>query len=293
MAGMALRRSRRALLLATLAAPLSAPLPARGQQRLGVVASFSILGDFVRTLAGDQVALTVLLGPEAEPHDFAPRPSAAVAVRSAALVLRNGLGLEPWMDRLLRAAPPRGRLLTLGEGISPLALGAGPDPHAWLDPQRAGTYLRATAAALAGLGLAPAEAPAQGQMAALDVWLAGQFAAIPAERRVFAVGHAGFGYLAARYGLRMLTPPAGAHGGQASAAALAGLVAAVRAARLAAVFSSGPEDAALMRRVAAEAGVPLAGRLYAETLSAGDGPAASYDALMRHNAQLLVAAMAG
>ena len=70
-------------------------------------------------------------------------------------------------------------------------------------------------------------------------------------------------------------------------------MAAVKAQRLAAVFSSGPEDAALMQRVAAEAGVPLAGRLYAETLSAADGPAASYAALMRHNAQLLVAAMAG
>jgi zinc/manganese transport system substrate-binding protein len=72
---------------------------------------------------------------------------------------------------------------------------------------------------------------------------------------------------------------------------VAALVREIRARRLRAVFFSGPEDAALMRRVAAETGVPLAGRLFAETLSAADGMAPGYEALIRQDVALLVQAM--
>lgn len=271
-----MRAPRRALLLALAAAAPAAAPPL-------VVASFSILGDFVRQLAGPRVTLRLLLGPEAEPHDHAPRPSDAVALRNAALVLRNGLGLEPWLDRLLRAAPPRGRVLTLGESITPLMLPHGPDPHAWLDPRNAMGFVRALGAALAGLGAAPATAAYLARLAALDAELEALFAALPPARRVFAVGHAGFGYLAARYGLEMLAPAGG------SAGAVAEFVREVRARGLGGVFYAGAEDAALMRRVAAEAGVPLRGRLYAETLSTVEGVAQTYELLMRHDARLLSA----
>jgi zinc/manganese transport system substrate-binding protein len=268
MAWPALSAPRRALLLGLVAAAPAGPPQ--------VVASFSILGDLVRQLAGPGVALRTLLGPEADPHDYAPRPSDAALLREATLIVRNGLGLEPWLDRLLRAAPPRGRVLTLGETITPLALPRGPDPHAWLDPRLAMTYVRALAEALA----VPPDAYLA-RLERLDAELAAVYAALPAERRVFAVGHAAFGYLAARYGLEVLTPAG------RSAAAVAAFIRAIRERRLHGVYFSGADDAALMRRVAAEAGVPLLGRLYAETLSTVEGVAPTYELLMRHNARLL------
>ncbi len=302
------RRALLALSLAATAASPGAPLGASPGAPLGtslgasaaqaapaspqVVASFTILADFVRQIAGRRVGLHALLGPEADPHEFAPRPSDAVAVRDALLVVRNGLGLEPWMDRLLRAAPPRGQVVTATAGLAPLLVNNQPDPHAWMDPQNAQAYARAIGAALATA--LPAQGPAL--RAATDAYVARleqlqqrcaeRFAAIPPARRVFVVGHSGFGYFAARFGLEMLAPP---H--EAGAGAVAALVRQVRARQLRALYFTGPEDAALMRRVAAEAGLPVLGRLFAETLSAADGLAPTYEALIRHDTTLLVTGM--
>ncbi len=287
---------RRALLALALASPAAAqpavPPAVVAPAPPAVVASFTILGDIVRQVAGPRVSLHVLLAPEADPHEFAPRPSDAVAVRDALLVVRNGLGLEPWMDRLLRAAPPHGKVVTATDGLTPLLVNNQPDPHAWLDPVAAQSYARRIGQALA------AALPAQGQalLAATDAYVARlvqlhdhcaeRFAAIPAARRVFVIGHPGFGYFAVRFGLEMLAPPR-----EAGAGAVAALVRQVRARQLRALYFTGPEDAALMRRVAAEAGVPILGRLFAETLSAADGLAPSYEALIRHDTALLVRGM--
>ena len=275
---------------AVLALTLTPPIVAQAQPPPVVVASFSILGDFVRQLAPG-ASLRVLLPPEADPHDVAPRPADAVALRGAALVVRNGLGLEPWLDRLLRGSPLRGALVTASDGWPPRLVNGLADPHAWLDPLAARHYARRIGSALASAVPAQAlliEAATAGyldQLAALDAWVATQFASVPAERRVFVTGHAGFGYYAARYGLEALAAPPQRSG------QLAALLRQVRSRRLLALFTTGPEDAGLMRRVAAEAGVTLRGRLYAETLSPPDGPAADYLALMRHNTALLVAGM--
>jgi zinc/manganese transport system substrate-binding protein len=48
-----------------------------------------------------------------------------------------------------------------------------------------------------------------------------------------------------------------------------------------------------MERLARDAGIAVRGRLYADTLSAADGPAPTYEAMMRHNLGLLVPAMLG
>ena len=285
--------NRRAALGLGLAAAL--PAQALAQAQPVVVAAFTILGDFVAQVAPGVVP-RVLLGPEADPHEVSARPSDAAALRQAALVVRNGLGLEPWLDRLLRAAPPRGRVLTASEGWPPLTLNGVADPHAWLDPRAAQHYAGRIGAALAQVlpaqaaGIQAATAGYLARLAALESWAAEQFAAVPAERRVFVTGHPGFGYFAARFGLQVLATPPQAWGGQA-AGHLAALVQQVRARQLRALFSTGAEDAALMARVAAEAGVPLRGRLFAETLSRPDGPASTYEALLRHNTSLLAAAM--
>jgi zinc/manganese transport system substrate-binding protein len=257
-----------------------------------VVASFTILADFVRQIAGPRISLRTLLAPEADPHEFAPRPSDAVAVRDALLVVRNGLGLEPWLDRLLRAAPPRGRVVSASDAIEPLVVNNLPDPHAWLDPLNAQHYARRIGEALAAA--LPAQAPAllaatevyQTRLARLQDRCAERFAAVPAGRRVFVVGHPGFGYFAARFGLEMLAPPR-----VAGARTVAALIRQVRDRRLRALYFTGPEDAALMRRVAAESGLPVLGRLFVETLSAADGLAPTYEALLRHNTTLLVTGM--
>ena len=277
---------------------------ALAQPRPAVVASFSILGDMVRQVAGDGVALKILAGPETDPHLFQPRPSEAEAIRRAALVVRNGLGFEPWLDRLVAATRYAGTVVTASAGIAPRR-GDGrhghgaevPDPHAWQDVRLAQSYVHSIAAGLAAAAPGQAEAVRAGEaaylarLAALDAWVEEQLASVPPERRVLVTSHGAFGYLAARYGLRVLAAQGFAADAQPSAGQVAALIRQIRAERITAVFLEGPGSAAVLDRLAADAGVTVRGRLYADTLSPPAGPAPTYEAMMRHNIGLLVPAM--
>jgi zinc/manganese transport system substrate-binding protein len=274
-----------------LALPALLPLASRAQGRPVVVASFSILGDMVRQLAGEAVELRVLAGPEADAHVFQPRPSEARAVEGAALVIRNGLGFEPWLDRLLRSTGYRGPVVTASEGIAP----RGNDPHAWQDVARARAYAASLARGL-GAVLPPGALRAaeyDARLAALDAWVLAEIARVPPERRVVVTSHEAFDYFAARYGVRVLAPQGIAPNAQPSAAQVAALIRQIRAERVSAVFIEGRGSQAVMERLARDAGIALRGRLYADTLSPPDGPAPTYEAMMRHNLGLLVPAMLG
>lgn len=288
---------------AALAAALAAPSPPKAQgTRPSVVASFSILGDMVRQIAGDGAALRVLAGSDTDAHAFQPRPSDAEAVRGAAVVVRNGLGFEPWLDRLLRSAGHRGAVVMASEGVQTIRAPHGhgadaPDPHAWQDAGRARIY-----AANIGEGLAKGDPPraeawreaaaAYGaRLEALDRHVRDRIAEVPPERRIVVTSHDSFGYFGAAYRVRFLAPQGIGAGAQPSAAQVAALIRQIRAERVSAVFLDGPGSQTVMERLAREAGVRPRGRLYADTLSAPDGPAPDYEAMQRHNVDLLVAAM--
>jgi zinc/manganese transport system substrate-binding protein len=299
--------SRRSL-LALAALPLvPGRSQAQAQARPVAVASFSILGDMLRQLAGEAMDLRVLAGPETDAHHFQPRPSDAEALRGAALVLRNGLGFDPWLDRLLRSTGYRGVVVTATEGIMPrrteaaaggYAAGA-PDPHAWQDVRLAAAYAKAILAGLiaadppgAARYRAAGEAYAA-RLAALDAWVRERLGSVPPARRVLVTSHDALGYFAAAYGVRVLAPQGMGVGAQPAAGRVAALIQQIRQEAITAVFLEGPGSQAVMRQIARDAGVRVGGRLYADTLSPPDGPAPDYEAMMRHNVELMVTAMLG
>ena len=157
------------------------------------------------------------------------------------------------------------------------------------------SYAAAIAAGLRGLLPAAAVRAADydARLAALDAWVREQVAQVPPARRVVVTSHDAFGYFAAAYGVRMLAPQGVAPNAQPSAAQVAALIRQIRAERVTAVFIEGIGSQAVMQRLARDAGVAVGGRLYADTLSPPEGPAPSYEAMVRHNVGLLVPAMLG
>src|SRR4030088_1693091 len=93
------------LILVTSAAPV------RAQDRLNVVASFSILGDFARNVGGERVSVTTLVGPDSDVHVYTPAPADAKKIADAKLVFVNGLGLEGWLSRLVQSAGTRAAIV--------------------------------------------------------------------------------------------------------------------------------------------------------------------------------------
>lgn len=274
--------------------------PALAQPRPVLVASFSILGDMLAEVAPLGADIRVLAGPDVDAHHFQPRPSQAEALRGATLALRNGLGLDAWFDRAARGAGFRGLMVTASEGLTARQVPAdtghrheGPDPHAWQDVGLARHYVRQIAAGLRAAGLAERAAGYDARLAALDGWIRAEIARVPEARRVVLTSHDSFGYFGAAYGVRFLAPMGVSANAEPSAQAVAGLIRQVRAQNVSAVFMENIGNPATLRRLASEAGVSVRGRLYADALSAPDGVAASYEAMMRHNVGLLVPAMLG
>jgi zinc/manganese transport system substrate-binding protein len=289
--------------------------PARAEEaRLPVTASFTILADMARELGGPRVAPRSIVGPDADAHHFQPRPSDALALRGAALVIRNGLGFDPWLDRMLRASGWRGRLVTATDGLSPRMTrghshghGGGhaqsgrlvPDPHCWQDVAHARHYARVIAQALAeadpadAAGHAARAADYDRRLSALDAWIRESIATVPPERRIVLTSHDAFGYFAEAYGVRFLAAAGLSTAAEPSAQQVARLIRRIREERVTALFVENMANPATLRRIAAETGAAIGGRLYADSLSPPDGPAPDYIAMMRHNVGLLVPAMRG
>ena len=292
---------RRALLsLAAL------PFPAAAQPKPVAVASFSILADLLREAAGERMDLRVIAGPDVDAHHFQTRPSHAEAVRSAQIVVRNGAGFDGWFNRLLSSTGFRGVTVTATEGITLRRAGPTPghshgsqDPHAWQDVRLAIAYVRNIEA-----GLIRADAAGEGhyraltaafvaRLEALDGWVRAEIARVPEARRVIVTSHDAFAYFGAAYGVRFRAPQGVATNAEPSAQQVAGLIRQIRAENITAVFIENMANPATLRRLAEEAGVRIRGRLYADALSSPDGPAATYEAMVRHNLGLMVPAMLG
>src|SRR6266567_1142024 len=116
-------------------------IPARAGDRLNVVASFSILGDFARNVGGDRVNVTTLVGPDGDVHVYTPAPADAKKIADAKLVVINGLGLEGWLPRLVQASGGKATMVTASQGITPRKLGSDADPHAWQSVANAKIYV--------------------------------------------------------------------------------------------------------------------------------------------------------
>jgi zinc/manganese transport system substrate-binding protein len=289
-------RRWRCLLLA-LALPLGTS-PLHAQTRLNVVASFSILGDFVKNVGGDRVEVTTLVGPDSDVHVYTPTPADVRKIADAKLLVVNGFGLEGWLPRLIQAAGGKAAIVTATEGIAPLKAGSDADPHAWQSVANAEKYVANIRDALAAADPADAEVfrkNAQTYLArleALDGEVRQAIGQIRESRRRMISTHDAFGYFAARYGIAFIAPIGVSTESEPSARDIAKIIAQVRAERIPAVFLERIGDPRLMRRISEETGAKVGGTLYSDSLTDEKGEAPTYIDMVRHNITTLTSALA-
>jgi len=267
--------------------------PARAQDRLNVVASFSILGDFVRNVGGDRVNVTTLVGPNSDAHVYAPTPADAKKVADAKLVFVNGLGFEGWMSRLVQSSGSKANVVVASTNITPLKLGSSTDPHAWQTVTNAKTYvdnirnaLSAAAPADAAIFQANAEAY-RVKLEALESEIGGLVGSIPPEHRKVISTHTAFGYFAKAYGIEFIAPRGVSTESEPSARDIAGIITQIKTRKIPAVFLENISDPRLIERIAAETGAKVGGTLYSDSLTDEKGDAPTYIDVVRHNIRTL------
>ena len=298
--------TRRALVagLAYGLAAAATPLGAFAQEKLPVVASFSILGDFARQIGGDRVSVTTLVGPDGDAQVYSPTPADAKAMAAARLILVNGLHFEGWLPRLVKSSGAKATMAEATKGITPLEAdddhddkGKGghahahghDDPHAWQSVANAKIYVANVRDALSAAdpaGKASYEANATAYLAELDK-LEGEvkaaIARIPAERRKAITTHDAFGYFVKAYGIDFVAPQGVSTEAEASARDVARIIRQVKSQKIPAVFLENVTNPRLVEQIARESGAKVGGRLYSDALSAESGPAGTYIRMMKHN----------
>jgi zinc/manganese transport system substrate-binding protein len=197
----------------------STPPNATTEPKLNVVATTSIVGDWVRIVGGDNVELTTLVGPDGDPHEYEPLPSDEIAVADSKVIVENGLGLEAWLDKLYASSQSKAMRVVAANGIevrhapateTASISGDNPDerdPHAWQDVADAAVMVANIRDGLVKADPAHAtEYRARAddylkQLAKLDQWVRLQINTLPPRRRTLVTSHDAFGYFGQRYGV--------------------------------------------------------------------------------------------
>jgi zinc/manganese transport system substrate-binding protein len=278
------------------------PAPnAQTSTKVPVVATFSILADFARNVGGSRVDVTMLVGPNGDTHVYQPKPADAEQLGAARLIVVNGLGLEGWIDRLIKASGTKAPVVVATQGLKPQKMREEGrieiDPHAWQSIADAKTYvtnIRDGLIAADPEGESVYRSNAKDYLAKLDALekeVVAEIAKVPPEKRQIITTHDAFGYFGTAYGFRFIAPEGVSTENEPSARDIAKIIRQIRAEKIPAVFLENITDPRLMKRIAAETGARIGGALYSDALSPADGPAATYIDMMRSNVRELVSAL--
>lgn len=270
----------------TLLIALALAPAAPAQDRPKVVTTFTVLADMARNVAGEAADVESLTKPGAEIHYYQPTPGDIRRAMDADLVLWNGLNLEQWFERFLRNLGDVPSAV-VSDGVEPMGIAEGPyagkpNPHAWMSPEAAVTYVGNIRDALSTIDPANAAVYAAnaeayiGEIRAVAEPIRQAFAAIPEERRWLATSEGAFSYLARDFGLNQLYIwPINADQ-QGSPQQVRRVIDAMREHAVPAIFSESTIPADAARQVARETGAEYGGVLYVDSLSEPDGPVPTY-----------------
>jgi zinc/manganese transport system substrate-binding protein/manganese/iron transport system substrate-binding protein len=270
-----------------------------GDGRLKVVATTTQIGDFARNVGGDRISLTVLVKPNQDAHDFAPQPSQVRALEEADLVLRHGLGLDGYVDKIVKHA---GRVVAVTEGIDVRAGSSDQepeDPHVWFSVANAKTMVEDVRDAFSQADAPNASFYAENAAAylkrldQLDGELRAEVAQVPSSCRKIVTNHDFLAYYAADYGFEIVGSviPATSTEAQASASDVADIVRKVKAAGVPAIFAESSVNPDLIRQVGREANVKVVDDLYSDSLGAKSSDGGTYIDMMKADTKKIVDAL--
>jgi zinc/manganese transport system substrate-binding protein len=267
------------------------------EDRLKIVASFSILGDMVQQVVGEHADVTTIVGPDADAHVYQPSVADARAVADADVIFVNGLGFETWSKTLIAESGTDASVHVATQGVKIVKVGGETDPHAWNSLSNGVVYVNNIAAVLSNKIPEKADiietnrATYANTLMALDASTKTKLSQLPAEKRTVVTAHDAFGYLADAYDMTFLAPVGIDTEAEPSAQKLAVLIDQLKADGAAALFIENITSPALLQQIADETGLTIGGRLFSDALSERGGPATSYLAMFEHNLNTLLTAL--
>ena len=280
--------------------------PVNANAALRVIASFSVMEELVKRVAGDSVSVNVIVPAGEDVHRWELTPPNVLALEDTHIVFYNGLGLEPWIRHIEAMSDDQLTLVEVAKkaDYTPLLISTGqykgePDPHMWMSPDGAAAYLDVIAETLAEHLPEQAEAffaraeEARNALANLSLEVKERLDGIPQTNRTLVTSEASFGYFARAFSFEAQGVWGVNHETHGNAQAMAKMSEQLASKRPSALFFESTTPSIHMDALAREHSLPLAGPLYVDSLSGVDGPAANYSAMLRHNAEIMHTALGG
>jgi len=262
-----------------------------------VVATTTQVADIVRNVTGGDAEIHGILTPNADPHDYEPRPSDATAIAGAEVVFTSGGEADEWVNELIESSGTDAQVVTLFDSAPVVRTqGGDEDPHWWQDPRNAVAAVETIRDELSEAD--PADAAAYEENAAAyiaaiqraDRSVARCMRFLPDSARRLVTSHDSLGYFADRYGIEVVgaAVPALSTQAQPSSGETAELVDLIEDENVAAVFPEAGLPAELESAIAGEADVALGGDLYADALGEEGTAGDTYLGALHANASALV-----
>ena len=272
-----------------------------GGDRPVVVTTTTHVTDLTRHVAGRRVEVRPILGPDADPHGYEPRPSDARVIAGALLVVKSGGEVDGWLDELIDSAGGEAEVVSLIDSVETIEGEDGTDPHWWQDPRNAERAVAAIRDRLADADPGGRNAYRRNaeaylrRLKRLDREIERCVERVsPGERRIVTT-HDALGYFARRYGVRVVgsvIPSLSTHA-QPSARDVERLVEQIRSEGVEAVFPEAAVPQRLEEAISREAGVTVGAPLHVDALGPEGSASATYTGAMRENARALVEGMSG
>ena len=268
-----------------------------------VLAIESFLADISRNVAGDRLTVDTLIPVGADPHAYQLTPEDAAKVTDADVLVINGANLETFLAPILQNVSSKQLVISASAGLTPRSDTAGQhaegDPHFWLDPNNVITYVENIRAGFSKADPAGAAIYATNaqkytlELQSLDSWITSQVQNVAPAHRLLVTNHETFGYFAGRYGFTVVGAivPSISSGAAPSAQELAALIDQIRSTGAPAIFLETGSNPQLADQIASETGVKVVANLYTHSLSAANGPAATYIDMMKYDVTAIVDAL--
>ncbi len=280
-------------------------IDSRNDGKPNVVTTSTVINDWTQKVGGDEIELTGILQPGADPHVYEPVPKDSIAFEKADLIIYNGYNLEPGLIKMMNASGVKARKLPVGEVVKPLQLEkAGktvPDPHVWGNVENAIAMVDSIRDTL--IELSPEDKAEFTQNAAefteqlqqLHTWTRSQVQTIPENNRRLVTTHDAFQYYSQAYGLEVFGTLIGiSTEEQPSAQTVRNLADSIRNTGVPAIFAETTINPALIKTVAQESGAKLAPRsLYSDSIGAPGSDGDSYIKMIMTNTRTIVEALGG
>jgi zinc/manganese transport system substrate-binding protein len=277
-------------------------------QSIQVVALHPLMADLARQVGGGQVKVVDLVGEGGNPHRFEPRPEDLKKMKSAALILAGGKGLETYLDRI-QAALGGVTVVEVGRTIPSLTVGKDAvytccphhgadslDPHWWHGIENMRRASRVVAQALgdkdaAGKDAYLANAAAYSKrLDGLKKWAKSELAKVPRGQRKLVTAHNAFAYFATEFGFEVIAVAGLNKEQNTTPQEQAKTIESVKKSGVKAVFPEfGASDKAV-GAIATATGTKVAVPLIAD--GNGKGTEAGFEGMIRHNVNAITNALA-